>query len=192
MNSNDLRQFITNNEIKAEIFHLEEATLTVADAAAVMGVQPDQIIKTVLFLADGQPVLVIASGLARIAWKRLADYLGISRRRLKTGNAEQVQAITGYVVGSVPPFGHKEKLRTIVEQSVYDQANRLAQVLREMGVQQGDRVVAYLPNIPEKIVAVTAVDASDSCQGATTLTVPGGDETIVNGFTTEEADPPLS
>ncbi len=123
MNSNDLRQFITNNEIKAEIFHLEEATLTVADAAAVMGVQPDQIIKTVLFLADGQPVLVIASGLARIAWKRLADYLGISRRRLKTGNAEQVQAITGYVVGSVPPFGHKEKLRTIVEQSVYDQAD---------------------------------------------------------------------
>ncbi len=122
MNSTDLRQFITNNEIKAEIFHLEEATLTVADAAAVMGVQPDQIIKTVLFLADGQPVLVIASGLARIAWKRLADYLGVSRRRLKTGNAEQVQAITGYVVGSVPPFGHKEKLRTIVEQSVYDQA----------------------------------------------------------------------
>ncbi len=123
MNSTDLRQFITNNEIKAEIFHLEEATLTVADAAAVMGVQPEQIIKTVLFLADGQPVLVIASGLARIAWKRLADYLGISRRRLKTGNAEQVQAITGYVVGSVPPFGHKEKLRTIVEQSVYDQAD---------------------------------------------------------------------
>jgi prolyl-tRNA editing enzyme YbaK/EbsC (Cys-tRNA(Pro) deacylase) len=107
--------------INAEIVHLEEATLTVADAAEVMGVQPDQIIKTVLFLADGEPVLVIASGLARIAWKQLADYLGVSRRRLKTGNAEQVQAITGYVVGSVPPFGHKEKLRTIVEQSVYDQ-----------------------------------------------------------------------
>lgn len=122
MNSNDLKNFIADNEIKAEIVHLEEATLTVADAAKVMGVQPDQIIKTVLFLADGEPVLIIASGLARIAWKRLADYLGVSRRRLKTGNAEQVQAITGYVVGSVPPFGHKAKLRTIVEQSVYDQA----------------------------------------------------------------------
>ena len=122
MNSNDLAQFITHNGIKAEIVHLERATLTVADAAEVMGVQPEQIIKTVLFLADGEPVLVIASGLARIAWKRLADYLGVSRRRLKTGDAEQVQAVTGYVVGSVPPFGHKAKLRTIVEQLVYDQA----------------------------------------------------------------------
>jgi prolyl-tRNA editing enzyme YbaK/EbsC (Cys-tRNA(Pro) deacylase) len=122
VNSLDLAQFIADNDIEAEIVHLEEATLTVADAAEVMGVQPDQIIKTVLFLANGEPVLVIASGLDRIAWKRLADYLGVSRRRLKTGNAEQVEAITGYVVGSVPPFGHKEKLRTIVEQSVYDQA----------------------------------------------------------------------
>lgn len=121
MNSVDLAKFIADNEIDAEIIHLEEATLTVADAAEVMGVQPAQIIKTVLFLADGEPVLVIASGLARIAWKRLADYLGVSRRRLKTGNAEQVQTITGYVVGAVPPFGHREKLRTIVEQSVYEQ-----------------------------------------------------------------------
>lgn len=122
MNSNDLKKFIADNDIKAEIVYLEEATLTVSDAAEVMGVRPEQIIKTVLFLADGQPVLVIASGLARIAWKRLADYLGVSRRRLKTGNAGQVQAVTGYVVGSVPPFGHKEKLRTIVEQAVYEQA----------------------------------------------------------------------
>jgi prolyl-tRNA editing enzyme YbaK/EbsC (Cys-tRNA(Pro) deacylase) len=122
MNSDDLKKFIADNDIKAEIVYLEQATLTVADAADVMGVQPEQIIKTVLFLADGEPVLVVASGLDRIAWKRLADYLGVSRRRLKTGNAEQVQAVTGYVVGSVPPFGHKEKLRTIVEQSVYEQA----------------------------------------------------------------------
>ena len=121
MNSVELAQFIDDHEIEAEIIHLEAATLTVAAAAEVMGVQPDQIIKSVLFLADGEPVLVIASGLARIAWKRLADYLGISRRRLKTGNAEQVQTITGYIVGSVPPFGHRKNLRTIVEQAVYDQ-----------------------------------------------------------------------
>ncbi|MEJ2749167.1 MAG: YbaK/EbsC family protein, partial [Anaerolineae bacterium] len=118
----NLTKFIADNEIKAEIVHLDADVLTVADAAEVMGVRPDQIIKTVLFLADGEPVLVIASGLARIAWKRLADYLGVSRRRLKTGNAQQVQTITGYVVGAVPPFGHEQALRTIVEQSVYDEA----------------------------------------------------------------------
>ncbi len=121
MNSVDLAAFIKQHEIAAEIVHLEAATLTVADAAAVMGVAPEQIIKTVLFLADGEPVLAISNGTGRIAWKRLADYLGVSRRRLKTANAEKVQAVTGYVVGAVPPFGHKSKLRTIVETAVYEQ-----------------------------------------------------------------------
>lgn len=41
-------------------------------------------------------------------------------------------------------------------QAIYDQVNRLAHVLRDLGVQKGDRVVAYMPNIPETIVAVLA------------------------------------
>ena len=52
-----------------------------------------------------------------------------------------------------------EPLVEISWQFIYDQANRLAQALREMGVQRGDRVVAYMPNIPETIVAVTAVSS---------------------------------
>ncbi len=121
-NSAQLQQFIDDQNIAAEIIHLPSTTLTVAEAAEVLGVSPDQIIKTVLFLADGEPVLAISCGVARIAWKQLADYLGVSRRRLKTGTAKQVQAITGYVVGAVPPFGHAEKLRTVVDTAVYDQS----------------------------------------------------------------------
>jgi prolyl-tRNA editing enzyme YbaK/EbsC (Cys-tRNA(Pro) deacylase) len=121
-NSQILSGFILENEIQAEILHLEHETKTVTDAAAVLGVQPEQIIKSVLFLADGEPVIVISGGTARIAWKRLADYLNISRRRLKTGKEEQVLELTGYVVGSVPPFGHRQQLRTIVDTAVYSQS----------------------------------------------------------------------
>lgn len=49
-----------------------------------------------------------------------------------------------------------EDLIAISWQAVYEQASRLAQVLRESGVKKGDRVVAYMPNIPETIVAVLA------------------------------------
>ena len=121
-NSQILSGFIVENEIQAEILHLEQNTKTVAEAAAVLGVQPEQIIKSVLFIADGEPVVVISGGTARIAWKRLADYLNISRRRLKTGKEEQVLELTGYVVGSVPPFGHRQQLRTIVDTAVYSQS----------------------------------------------------------------------
>lgn len=122
MNSIDLQAYLARHQIAAEIIHLPSTTLTVPEAAAVLGISPDQIIKTILFLADGDPLLVISCGVARIAWKTLADTVGISRRRLKTGTADQVYALTGYVVGSVPPFGHQNKLRTIVETAVLRQS----------------------------------------------------------------------
>ena len=118
-NSSNLARFIQEQGIQAEILHLPAETPTVAAAAAVMGVEPDQIIKSVLFLADGAPVLVVNNGLARVAWKRLADYLGVSRRRLKTAVADQVLDISGYPVGAVPPFGHQTALRTVVDTAVY-------------------------------------------------------------------------
>ncbi len=121
LTSRELSEFLASNRIEAEIVFLTQETRTVAEAAAVLGAVPEQVIKSILFWADGQPVLVVNNGLARIAWKRLADYLGVSRRRLKTADEDEVLEITGYPVGAVPPFGHKTALRTIVASGVDDQ-----------------------------------------------------------------------
>ncbi|WP_420644842.1 aminoacyl-tRNA deacylase [Candidatus Leptofilum sp.] len=64
---------------------------------------------------------MIASGLARLDRKALADFLGVSRRRVKTASAEQVLAYTGYVAGSVPPFGYRQPIETVVETAVLQQ-----------------------------------------------------------------------
>ena len=114
----DLQKFIDEQEIAAEILHLDVDTPTVADAAVALDVAPEQIIKSVLFLADKRPVMVIASGVARLDRKALADFLGVSRRRVKIASAAQVLAHTGYVAGSVPPFGYKEPIATVVETAV--------------------------------------------------------------------------
>jgi prolyl-tRNA editing enzyme YbaK/EbsC (Cys-tRNA(Pro) deacylase) len=122
MNANDLNQFIQRHQIDAHIIHLVMETPTVPAAAQALGVQPAQIIKSILFLADGRPCLIVANGLTRIHYKRLADHLGISRRRLKMADAAQVLNITGYPVGAVPPFGHKSPLPTTIEAGVLVQA----------------------------------------------------------------------
>ena len=118
MNSTDLARYIEQHEIEAEILHLQSETPTVAAAAAALGVQPEQIIKSVLFLADGRPVLVIANGLTRVHRKQLADALAMSRRRMKMADGQQVEAITGYPIGAVPPFGHPQRLDTLLDQGV--------------------------------------------------------------------------
>lgn len=116
-----LAQYIVERSIRAEIVHLESGTPTVAAAAEAVGVQPEQIIKSVLFLAADEPVLVVTNGLTRINRKALADVLDMSRRRIKIAGGEAVAAVTGYAVGAVPPFGHLTPLRTLLEAGVMDQ-----------------------------------------------------------------------
>jgi prolyl-tRNA editing enzyme YbaK/EbsC (Cys-tRNA(Pro) deacylase) len=118
MDSSDLAHFIVIHDIEAEIVHLPVETPTVAAAAAAVNVKPEQIIKSVLFMADGSPLLVVTNGLTRIQRKRLADVLGMSRRRVKIANGEQVQTITGYAVGAVPPFGHPAPIPTLLDVGV--------------------------------------------------------------------------
>jgi prolyl-tRNA editing enzyme YbaK/EbsC (Cys-tRNA(Pro) deacylase) len=122
LNAVDLQKFIDDKRIEAQILRLAVDTPTVADAAAALGVAPEQIIKSVLFLADGEPIMVLACGLARLNRKALADYLGVARRRVKIASAAQVLAHTGYVAGAVPPFGYWKPIETVVETAVFQQS----------------------------------------------------------------------
>ncbi len=97
---------------------MKQHTPTVPEAAKALGVQAWQIIKSLVFLIKDEPVLVINSGEARIDRRKLADYLAVGRGRIKFAAPDQALAITGYVVGSMPPFGHKQKLRTVIDLSV--------------------------------------------------------------------------
>ena len=121
MNSTDLANYIENHQIKAELVTLEVETPTVEAAALAVNVMPEQIGKSLLFLVDGEPVLVIANGTTRVDYKALADYMDVNRRRIKLANTEQVFHFTGFEVGTVPPFGHSKPLSTLLEQSVIDQ-----------------------------------------------------------------------
>ncbi len=122
LNSKYLANFINKQKINAEIVLLTVDTPTVPAAAAALGIHTDQIVKSLLFLLDGEPLLVIANGTARTDYKKLADYVGVSRRRIKLATAVQVQALSGFMVGTVPPFGHLRPFRTVVETAVYDQS----------------------------------------------------------------------
>ena len=118
LTATDLNQFITRHQIAALIVFLEDETPTVAAAALSLGVTPDHIGKSVLFWVNDTPWLVVANGRRFIDHKKLADHLGVSRRRTKLANAEEVFAITGYRVGTVPPFGHKTKLPTLLDANI--------------------------------------------------------------------------
>lgn len=119
MDSSDLAAFIAANSIAAEIIHTEDHTPTVEAAAQALGVHVEQIAKSILFIADGSPVLVIANGTSRIDYKRLSGCLNLPRKKVKMADAETVLGIAGYIVGSMPPFGHKARLRTLIDSRMF-------------------------------------------------------------------------
>lgn len=114
----DLQDFIDTHRIAATILPMAAHTSTVSDAANQLQVDTDQIIKSLVFRIEEEPLLVINNGTARVDRRKLAAVLGVGRKRVKFADAQQALAITGYVVGSMPPFGHRQPLRTLVDRAV--------------------------------------------------------------------------
>ncbi len=121
LTSSDLEAFIQRHHLAGVIVHLPSPTLTVETAAQAVGVPVDRIIKSILFLVDGQPVLVIAGGRARVDRCRIAARYGISHKRIKLASPADVLAISGYEVGSMPPFGHRISLLTLMDRRLFEQ-----------------------------------------------------------------------
>ncbi len=114
----ELRTFILACNIPAEIVNLDVPTPTVQTAANAVGAHADQIIKSILFLANEHPILAIACGLANIQRRAIADLYSISKKKVKLASPEMVLEISGYEVGAMPPFGHRQPLPTVIDQRV--------------------------------------------------------------------------
>ena len=89
LNRTDLQAFIDTHHLSAVILPMAVHTATVDDAASALGVTADMIIKSLVFMADSTPILVVNNGQARVDRKKLADYLGMSRKRVKFATARQ-------------------------------------------------------------------------------------------------------
>lgn len=120
----DLQHFIATHAIQAELLPDIGHTPTVPAAALALGVAPEQIVKTLLFLIErpgadaATPVVVISHGERRVDKGVLAVRFGVAKKRVTLAPAEIVLATLGYPAGGVPPFGHLTPLPVIVDASV--------------------------------------------------------------------------
>ncbi|MFF7232777.1 YbaK/EbsC family protein [Streptomyces sioyaensis] len=102
--------------LTVEVRRFPEATRTAAEAAAAVGCELSQIVKSLIFTADQEPVLVLVDGSARVDVERLRAELGAST--VGRADAELVRAATGYAIGGVPPFGHRTRTRVLADRGL--------------------------------------------------------------------------
>lgn len=125
-------RFLTRSRergVDPQVREFPAGTRTAADAAAAIGVEVAQIVKSLVFVAVGspaadgaaaadedRPVLALVSGANRVDEAKLADALGVTRVRKAT--ADEVRAATGYAIGGTPPFGHDTELPVLCDRAL--------------------------------------------------------------------------
>ena len=98
------------------ILTLDDSARTAGEAAAALGCEVGQIVKSLVFRdAWDEPLLVLAAGDVRVDEERVAAIHGVG---VSMGDANFVRAAAGYSIGGVPPFGHLQPIPTLIDASL--------------------------------------------------------------------------
>lgn len=111
-------QILDRAGVDSTVRELDDSTRTAADAAAALGCEVGAIANSLIFMADGEPILVLTSGSHRVDTAVLAGRIGVSR--LSRATPEQVREATGQPIGGVAPVGHPQPVRTVIDRALAD------------------------------------------------------------------------
>jgi prolyl-tRNA editing enzyme YbaK/EbsC (Cys-tRNA(Pro) deacylase) len=100
------------------VWELPADTSTAEAAARAVDAPVGSIVKSLVFLADDAPLLVLVAGDRRADVKRLRAALGLSKKRLRIALPAEVLDLTGFEVGGVSPLGHRARIRTLVDEAL--------------------------------------------------------------------------
>lgn len=104
--------------LDVEVRRFPDETRTAQQAAEAIGCRVAEIVKSLIFAADGVPVLVLMDGASRVDVERVREELGAEK--VTRADAKVVRETTGYAIGGVPPFGHRSRTRVLADRGVLD------------------------------------------------------------------------
>jgi prolyl-tRNA editing enzyme YbaK/EbsC (Cys-tRNA(Pro) deacylase) len=108
--------------VDIEIVRFDESTHTAQQAAAAIGVELGQIVKSLVFMAPAdladeaaglEPIVALVSGTDRVDLARLATSVG--RPRIRRATADEARDATGFAIGGVPPFGYTRAITVVMD-----------------------------------------------------------------------------
>ncbi len=102
--------------ISAHVRELPQSTRTAPEAARAVGTSVGQIVKSLIFMAGEEPLLVCTSGSNRVCLEKLAALTG---KPVRPATPEEVREQTGFAIGGVPPVGHRRRLRTLLDRDLF-------------------------------------------------------------------------
>lgn len=109
------QQYITDRGYADRIMTFDVSSATVELAAAALGTEPSRIAKSLTFMVDGQPVMIVCAGDTKVSNARFKAKFHVKAKML---NRDQVNAMIGHDVGGVCPFGVNEGVTVWLDESL--------------------------------------------------------------------------
>jgi Cys-tRNA(Pro) deacylase len=140
---------LTAAGVDARIEEFPTSTRTAQEAAATVGTSVGQIVKSLVFLAGGSPVMALVSGVNQLDTQRLA---ALSGAEIGKADADAVRQATGYSIGGVPPIGFPTPIPTFIDRDLlqYDVVWAAAGTPRHV-----------FPIVPQELVRITGGRVAD-------------------------------
>ena len=115
-----VRAALQQKGVNSEIVEFEQSTRTAQEAADAIGTSVGQIVKSLVFVAGGEPILALVSGANQADTDKLGALMGAPVER---ADARTVREATGFAIGGVPPVGHTRPLVTFIDEDLlqYDE-----------------------------------------------------------------------
>jgi prolyl-tRNA editing enzyme YbaK/EbsC (Cys-tRNA(Pro) deacylase) len=107
--------WLTDSGLGITVRQFPQGTRTAPDAARAVGCEVGQIVKSLVFVAGGAPVVALVSGGNRLDEARLGAVAG---EPVTKADAEIARSATGYAIGGVPPFGHATDVRVFMDRDL--------------------------------------------------------------------------
>ncbi|MCX7780030.1 MAG: YbaK/EbsC family protein [Negativicutes bacterium] len=136
-----------------QVILFEASTHTAELAAQALGVAVGQIAKSLVFLADNSPLLVVTCGDKKVNTKLLAKAVGA--KKIKFADAALVATLTGFPPGGVSPLGLDQAIPVYLDASLYDY---------DVVYAAAGTANSALPVIPERLREITAAQVINVCQ----------------------------
>ncbi|HKV87641.1 MAG TPA: YbaK/EbsC family protein [Candidatus Dormibacteraeota bacterium] len=109
--------WLAASDVAIAVKEFPQGTRTATDAARAVGCEVGQIVKSLVFITGGRPVVALVSGANRLDEARLAALTGAA---VSKADADTARDATGYAIGGVPPFGHASEMPVYMDRDLLD------------------------------------------------------------------------
>ncbi len=108
---------LSKKGLQTMVIDFPASTKTANDAAATIGCQVAQIVKSLIFKTKdtNKPILVLTSGINRVNEKTIEAHVG---EKITKADADFARETTGFAIGGIPPIGHKQAIETFIDEDL--------------------------------------------------------------------------